>query len=87
MLKVFIEQFALIGALSTVVLAALWPHARVLVLPMLSKLFKHPNSNHLDNNQNNHDSTGQFADKRPIEDHPRLGGRTLRRMVSEKEVS
>lgn len=89
MLKLFIERLALISALSALVLAVFWPHAG----PKLTEKFENfilalsrswIDAESLNNVQ---DEGGPKERKRVIDEHPRLSGRSLRRLVSGTEVS
>lgn len=86
--ELFLEQLVLIGALSMLVLAVLWPHAKPLLLQFFNK-FLSPISDTFYENAN---KAEQITDKsrgknrRPINDHPRLSGRSLRRTATDKEV-
>ena len=91
MISLFLERLALVSALSALVLAVLWPHAR----PFIEKFILSSLSafcsrlTWLKSIRNQEKEAGEaFEHKQEalLRTHPRFTGRPLRRVTSDKEV-
>jgi hypothetical protein len=80
MFELFLKQLALIGALSTLVLAGLWPHVRPIVKACIDYLLANF-GNLFGYSEQDRAAAAGGPIRRPIHDHPRLSGYTLRRSL------